>query len=70
MNQALFQKGIQAVFSVDTNGPVKVKVGWINPAYVFDEERLTGLVRSAGKLNDVGVERSVLVAHTSRKYKS
>ena len=27
------------------------------PAYVFDEERLTGLVRSAGKLNDVGVEK-------------
>ena len=24
-----------------TNGHVKVKVGWVNPAYVFDEERLS-----------------------------
>ena len=48
-----------------TNGHVKVKVGWINPAYVFDEERLTGLVSSVGEQNDVGVEEGeLLVAHT------
>ena len=56
MNQALFQRNSKS-FGVDHKWACKVKVGWINPAYVFDEERLTGLVRSAGKLGDVGVEK-------------
>ena len=42
-----------------TSGPAKVKVGWINPAYVFDEKRLAGLVVSAGEQIDVDVEKEL-----------